>query len=76
MTVYRQSLGGHTYQFDGVVDLLARATPQRSGDQLAGCAATSDAERAAAQWALAEVEPSRVTSTVRQGSTRERRVMA
>ena len=56
MTVYRQSLGGHTYQFDGVVDLLARATPQRSGDQLAGCAATSDAERAAAQWALAEVE--------------------
>ena len=56
MTVYRQSLGGHTYQFDGVVELLARATPQRSGDQLAGCAATSDAERAAAQWALAEVE--------------------
>ncbi|HOZ56537.1 MAG TPA: ethanolamine ammonia-lyase subunit EutB [Nakamurella multipartita] len=56
MTRYRQSLGGHTYQFDGVVDLLARATPQRSGDQLAGCAATSDAERAAAQWALAEVE--------------------
>ncbi len=56
MTVYRQTLGGHTYQFDGVVDLLARATPQRSGDQLAGCAATSDAERAAAQWALAEVE--------------------
>jgi ethanolamine ammonia-lyase large subunit len=56
VTVYRQSLGGHTYQFDGVVDLLARATPQRSGDQLAGCAATSDAERAAAQWALAEVE--------------------
>jgi len=56
VTRYRQSLGGHTYQFDGVVDLLARATPQRSGDQLAGCAATSDAERAAAQWALAEVE--------------------
>jgi ethanolamine ammonia-lyase large subunit len=56
VTVYRQSLGGHTYQFDGVVELLARATPQRSGDQLAGCAATSDAERAAAQWALAEVE--------------------
>ena len=32
-----------------------KATPLRSGDELAGCAAASDAERAAAQWALAEV---------------------
>lgn len=56
MTVYRQTLDGHTYTFDGVVDLLAKATPQRSGDELAGCAAGSDAERAAAQWALADVD--------------------
>ena len=56
MTVYRQTLAGHSYQFDGVVDLLAKATPQRSGDELAGCAAHTDAERAAAQWALADVE--------------------
>ena len=56
MTVYRQTLDGHTHTFDGIVDLLAKATPQRSGDELAGCAATSDAERAAAQWALADVE--------------------
>ncbi len=55
MTVYQQSLGGRTYTFDGLVELLARATPRRSGDELAGCAAGSDAERAAAQWALAEV---------------------
>jgi ethanolamine ammonia-lyase large subunit len=55
MTVYRQSLGGRTYAFDGLVELLAKATPRRSGDELAGCAASSDAERAAAQWALAEV---------------------
>ncbi|MBF6329726.1 ethanolamine ammonia-lyase subunit EutB [Nocardia transvalensis] len=55
MTVYRQSLGGTTYTFHGLVELLAKATPQRSGDELAGCAAGSDAERAAAQWALAEV---------------------
>jgi ethanolamine ammonia-lyase large subunit len=52
---YVQHSGGTTYRFDGLVDLLAKATPLRSGDQLAGCAATSDAERAAAQWALAEV---------------------
>ncbi|GAA2000953.1 ethanolamine ammonia-lyase subunit EutB [Nakamurella flavida] len=55
MTTYRQQLGGAAHEFDGLVDLMARATPLRSGDQLAGCAAGSDAERAAAQWALADV---------------------
>ena len=34
---------------------MAKATPLRSGDQLAGCAAGSDAERAAAQWVLADL---------------------
>jgi ethanolamine ammonia-lyase large subunit len=52
---YVQRSGGTTYQFDGLVELLAKATPARSGDELAGCAASSDAERAAAQWALADV---------------------
>jgi ethanolamine ammonia-lyase large subunit len=52
---YVQQVGGRTYRFDGLVDLLAKATPARSGDQLAGCAAASDAERAAAQWVLADV---------------------
>ncbi|MFB8274743.1 ethanolamine ammonia-lyase subunit EutB [Nocardia colli] len=55
MTCYTQQLGGATYRFDGLVELLAKATPLRSGDELAGCAASSDAERAAAQWALADV---------------------
>ncbi|MBF6181285.1 ethanolamine ammonia-lyase subunit EutB [Nocardia otitidiscaviarum] len=55
MTVYQQRIGGVSYRFDGLVELLAKATPRRSGDELAGCAAHSDAERAAAQWALAEV---------------------
>ncbi|WP_194814303.1 ethanolamine ammonia-lyase subunit EutB [Nocardia sp. XZ_19_385] len=55
MSWYTQTLGGVTYRFDGLVELLAKATPLRSGDELAGCAAGSDAERAAAQWALAEV---------------------
>jgi ethanolamine ammonia-lyase large subunit len=52
---YIQHSSGRTYRFDGLVDLLAKATPARSGDQLAGCAAASDAERAAAQWVLADV---------------------
>ncbi|NME79725.1 ethanolamine ammonia-lyase subunit EutB [Rhodococcus sp. 105337] len=55
MTVYRQQIAGVTYEFQGLVDLLAKASPRRSGDELAGCAAHSDAERAAAQWALADV---------------------
>ncbi|HEY9314734.1 ethanolamine ammonia-lyase subunit EutB [Williamsia sp.] len=55
MTLYRHTLAGTTYTFDGLVELLAKATPSRSGDELAGCAAESDTERAAAQWALADV---------------------
>ncbi len=56
MTLYRVTLAGTGYTFDGLVELMAKATPRRSGDELAGCAAASDAERAAAQWALADVE--------------------
>ncbi|WP_099022168.1 ethanolamine ammonia-lyase subunit EutB [Mycolicibacterium palauense] len=52
---YRQTISGTSYEFDGLVDLMAKATPARSGDQLAGCAAESDAERAAAAWALADL---------------------
>ncbi|MGW6378268.1 ethanolamine ammonia-lyase subunit EutB [Rhodococcus sp. NPDC055112] len=55
MTRYSQTIGGTTHSFDGLVELMAKATPLRSGDELAGCAAASDAERAAAQWALADV---------------------
>ncbi|MFD0361291.1 ethanolamine ammonia-lyase subunit EutB [Nocardia sp. GCM10030253] len=55
MTRYHQQIGGTNYTFEGLVELMAKATPLRSGDELAGCAAESDAERAAAQWALAEV---------------------
>lgn len=55
MSTYRQTLGGTTFTFDSLIDLLAKATPRRSGDELAGCAAETDLERAAAQWALADV---------------------
>jgi len=52
---YRHTVSGTTYSFDGLIDVLAKATPPRSGDQLAGCAAQSDAERAAAAWLLADI---------------------
>lgn len=56
MTRYRHVVGATTFEFDGLVEILAKASPLRSGDQLAGCAAETDAERAAAQWVLADVE--------------------
>ncbi|GGK48220.1 ethanolamine ammonia-lyase subunit EutB [Nocardia camponoti] len=64
MTVYRSTIGATAYTFDGLVELMAKATPLRSGDELAGCAAATDAERAAAQWALAEVPLARFLTEV------------
>lgn len=52
---YRQSLHGHGFEFDGLVEVLARATPLRSGDVLAACAARSDTERVAARMVLADL---------------------
>jgi ethanolamine ammonia-lyase large subunit len=52
---YSQSVGGHTYSFDSLKDLLAKATPARSGDYLAGIGAGDDEERVAAQMALADL---------------------
>ena len=47
--------GSRTHQFDSLAELLAKATPRRSGDELAGVAAASAEERVAAQVCLAEV---------------------
>ncbi len=52
---FHQQVAGVNYAFDGLVEVLAKATPLRSGDQLAGCAAEHDAERAAAAWVLADL---------------------
>jgi ethanolamine ammonia-lyase large subunit len=52
---FRHTVQGQTYQFDDLKALLARATPRRSGDELAGIAAGSAAERVAAKMALADL---------------------
>ena len=52
---YRQTLGGVNWQFADLRVLLARASPARSGDALAGLAAGSATERMAARLALAEL---------------------
>lgn len=55
MARYSQSVGSRTYTFPDLKTLLAKATPERSGDQLAGVAAHTAEERVAAQMTLADV---------------------
>ena len=53
--MYASTIGARRYGFDDLKTLLAKATPLRSGDQLAGIAAESGEERVAAQYALADL---------------------
>ncbi|MEO8320832.1 MAG: ethanolamine ammonia-lyase subunit EutB [Bradyrhizobium sp.] len=53
--VYRQAIDATSYLFDDLRDLLAKATPPRSGDRLAGIAADSAERMIAARMALANV---------------------
>jgi ethanolamine ammonia-lyase large subunit len=52
---YRCSIHSRNYVFADLKMLLAKATPFRSGDALAGVAAESNEERVAAQMALSDV---------------------
>ena len=52
---YHHTIGRKTYRFNDLKTLLAKASPHRSGDVLAGVAAESYEERVAAQIALADV---------------------
>jgi len=52
---YRHTIDATSYVFDGLRDLLAKATPPRSGDRLAGIAADSAAQMIAARIALSDV---------------------
>jgi ethanolamine ammonia-lyase large subunit len=53
--MYGATLGNHRYNFSNLATLLAKASPLRSGDILAGIAAQSGEERVAAQFALADL---------------------
>jgi ethanolamine ammonia-lyase large subunit len=55
MTTYSATIGHRRYTFGDLKTLLAKASPLRSGDQLAGLAAGSGEERVAAQYALADL---------------------
>jgi ethanolamine ammonia-lyase large subunit len=49
------TIRGTTYTYSSLKDLLAKASPARSGDELAGIAARSDEERVAARMVLADL---------------------
>jgi ethanolamine ammonia-lyase large subunit len=53
--MYSHVVGATRYRFVSLAGLLARATPARAGDELAGIAAQSAEERVAAQMALADL---------------------
>src|ERR1700759_4068792 len=53
--VYRHTIGATSYVFADLRELLAKATPPRSGDRLAGITADSAEEMIAARMALADV---------------------
>jgi ethanolamine ammonia-lyase large subunit len=53
--VYRHTIDATSYVFEDLRDLLAKATPPRSGDRLAGIAADSAEQMIAARMALSDV---------------------
>jgi len=53
--MYSATIGNRRYAFSDLKTLLAKASPTRSGDQLAGVAAVTGEEQIAAQYALADL---------------------
>ena len=55
MVRYVSSFGGERHRFADLRAVLAAASPRRSGDELAGLAAATDAQRVAARSVLADL---------------------
>jgi len=53
--MYQHTILGHVYKFESLRVLLAKASPHRTGDVLAGLSAASYEERVAAQITLSDV---------------------
>jgi ethanolamine ammonia-lyase large subunit len=53
--MYKTHASYLAYDFKTLRNLMAKASPIRSGDYLAGVGAVNNLERVAAQWALADV---------------------
>jgi len=55
MHLYQHTINSRLYAFSDLKDLMAKATPFRSGDNLAGVGASNAQERVAAQMAIADL---------------------
>ena len=55
MPTYTSDFHGERHRFSDLRDVLAKASPYRSGDELAGLAAATDAQRVAARSVLADL---------------------
>ncbi|MDO7976864.1 MULTISPECIES: ethanolamine ammonia-lyase subunit EutB [Oceanotoga] len=51
----KAKLFGHTYSFKSIMDVMAKANEEKSGDKLAGISANSSEERVAAKVVLSEL---------------------
>ncbi len=52
---YTKTFKDRSYHFKNLKTLMAKASPLRSADELAGIASVSEIERAVAQWVLADL---------------------
>ena len=66
--MYSATIGARRYVFADLKSLLAKASPLRSGDQLAGVAAATGEERVAAQYALADLPLAGLASWAKSGT--------
>jgi ethanolamine ammonia-lyase large subunit len=60
---FKASLRGETFVFADLRELLAKSNEEKSGDALAGLAASSETERVAAKLALADVTLGEIADT-------------
>jgi ethanolamine ammonia-lyase large subunit len=55
MSQFQVTIANRVHRFDNLAEVMAKATPLRSGDVLAGVAAESEEQRVAAQFCLADI---------------------
>jgi len=53
--ILKAQLFGHTYEFKSLMDVMAKANEEKSGDSLAGIAAESAEQRVAAKVVLSNI---------------------
>ncbi len=61
--ILKTKIHGHTYQFDSIREVMAKANEEKSGDKLAGIAAESSEERVAAKVVLANLTLNDIRNT-------------